>query len=135
SMFQPSGRAAQEIWNLWWLLLSIGTAVFLFVVVVLAVALFRRRQRPLPEWLQRWAGERLVVLAGIVMPAVLLLTVFGFTVRTLGVLSSPDRPVELVIHVVAHQWWWEVRYPQYGFVTANEIHIPSNQPVQFVLSS
>jgi cytochrome c oxidase subunit 2 len=36
--------------------------------------------------------------------------------------------------VIAHQWWWEVRYqgdPQSrSFVTANELHIPVGQPVQ-----
>jgi cytochrome c oxidase subunit 2 len=26
--------------------------------------------------------------------------------------------------VIAHQWWWEVRYPNSGVVAANEIHIP-----------
>ena len=26
--------------------------------------------------------------------------------------------------VVGHQWWWEVRYPGSGAVTANEIHVP-----------
>ena len=26
--------------------------------------------------------------------------------------------------VVAHQFWWEYRYPQYGFVAANELHVP-----------
>jgi cytochrome c oxidase subunit 2 len=25
---------------------------------------------------------------------------------------------------VGHQFWWEFRYPQYGFVTANELHVP-----------
>jgi len=26
--------------------------------------------------------------------------------------------------VIGHQFWWEFRYPKYGFVTANELHIP-----------
>ncbi len=34
---------------------------------------------------------------------------------------TPDRPPDLT--VIAHQWWWEVRYPG-GAVAANEIHIP-----------
>ncbi|MEO6966128.1 MAG: c-type cytochrome, partial [Acidobacteriaceae bacterium] len=26
--------------------------------------------------------------------------------------------------VVGHQWWWEFKYPKYGVVTANELHVP-----------
>ena len=26
--------------------------------------------------------------------------------------------------VVGHQWWWEIRYPDHGVVTANELHLP-----------
>jgi len=26
--------------------------------------------------------------------------------------------------VIGHQFWWEFRYPKYGVVTANELHIP-----------
>jgi cytochrome c oxidase subunit 2 len=35
---------------------------------------------------------------------------------------AANRQPDLI--VIGHQWWWEVRYPQTGVVTANEIHIP-----------
>ena len=35
---------------------------------------------------------------------------------------AANQPPDLI--VIGHQWWWEVRYPQTGVVTANEIHIP-----------
>ena len=41
----------------------------------------------------------------------------------------------LTIRVVGHMWWWEVRYPDQGIVTANEIHIPAGQPVRLELTS
>jgi cytochrome c oxidase subunit 2 len=28
--------------------------------------------------------------------------------------------------VVGHQWWWEIRYPELGIVTANELHVPAS---------
>jgi len=28
------------------------------------------------------------------------------------------------VTVVGHQWWWEIRYPDLGIVTANELHVP-----------
>jgi cytochrome c oxidase subunit 2 len=45
-------------------------------------------------------------------------------------MAADDR---LVIEVIGHQWWWEVNYPDQGFVTANEIHIPVGEPVQVQL--
>jgi cytochrome c oxidase subunit 2 len=32
-------------------------------------------------------------------------------------------------------WWWEVRYPEQGIVTANEIHVPAGQAVKLELTS
>ena len=40
-----------------------------------------------------------------------------------------------MIDVVGQEWWYEVRYPEQGFETANEIHIPIGQPVQVTLTS
>jgi cytochrome c oxidase subunit 2 len=33
----------------------------------------------------------------------------------------------LKLTLIGHQWWWEAQYPDYGFVTANEIHVPVSQ--------
>jgi len=32
----------------------------------------------------------------------------------------------LEVTAVGHQFWWEFRYPAYGVVTANELHIPAS---------
>ncbi|MGY3290883.1 cytochrome c oxidase subunit 2 [Bradyrhizobium sp. LM3.6] len=45
----------------------------------------------------------------------------------------------LTLKIIGHQWWWEVRYeddsPHRSFVTANEIRIPTGQPVKVELES
>ena len=41
----------------------------------------------------------------------------------------------LDVEVVGHQFWWEVRYPAFGVVTANEVHVPAGQDVRLRLSS
>ncbi|OZM76369.1 hypothetical protein CFP66_41230 [Pseudonocardia sp. MH-G8] len=48
-------------------------------------------------------------------------------------LAEPPRPPELTIEVVSHMWWWEARYPDTGFETANEIHVPVGEPVSLRL--
>jgi cytochrome c oxidase subunit 2 len=53
--------------------------------------------------------------------------------------ASASASDVLRIHVIGHQWWWEVRYQQPGstqqIVLANEIHLPIGRPAELVLSS
>jgi len=53
--------------------------------------------------------------------------------------DSAKADLKPQILVVGHQWWWEVHYlndnPSLQVTTANEIHIPSNQPVTIELES
>jgi cytochrome c oxidase subunit 2 len=44
-------------------------------------------------------------------------------------------PGELRVEVVGKRWWWDVRYPDDGVATANEIHIPVGRPVDVTLRS
>jgi cytochrome c oxidase subunit 2 len=96
----------------------------------LSGALWARANRPSARH-----GAKMIVAGGIIAPAVILLTVYGFTLSTLRALSMPAIAEELSIHVVGHQWWWEVRYPHQQFETANELHIPVGYPVEIILTS
>jgi cytochrome c oxidase subunit 2 len=68
------------------------------------------------------------------IPATILIALF--VVSDLYVMGQTDAPpadrTELKLTVVGHQWWWEVRYPESGVVTANEIHIPERTLVDVV---
>ena len=50
---------------------------------------------------------------------------------------SRRRKPALTIEVTGQQWWWKVRYlsddPSRIFTTANEIHIPTGEPVRIEL--
>jgi cytochrome c oxidase subunit II len=54
------------------------------------------------------------VAAGVVVPLAILLVVFGATVRAMRFVPTSAPPEALVIEVVGHQFWWEVRYPDRG---------------------
>ena len=46
----------------------------------------------------------------------------------------------LQVRIVGHRFWWEVRYPKYNIITANEIHVPvsylsAQRPVELTLAS
>ena len=133
SALAPQGPAAARIAGLWWFLLTLGGAVYLVVLVYLATALFRRRRGNNANSMER--GEKIVLYAGNIAPAIILAVVFGFTVATHNALAMPESAAANTIHVVGRQWWWEVRYPDQAIITANEIHIPAGEPVRLVLSS
>lgn len=143
SILDPQGTAAARIADLWWLLFGLAMAVLLFVLGFLALALFRRRAelrsdaRSEEEAAQREprGGTRVIVLAGIVGPAIILGVVYTATLWTMRALATPAIDEGLTIHVIGRLWWWEVQYPEQQFATANEIHIPVNRPVRLVLSS
>lgn len=70
------------------------------------------------------------------IPALILVAITVPTVRTIW-LTQPDKwpPGTLTIKVVAHQWWWEFQYPQYGINTADEVHLEAGREVHFELRS
>ena len=128
STLSPASRPAADIADLWWGMLIGGTVVFAVVTLLVLVAVLRRRSRPPDER----GGLRLVVWGGVVAPVVAIVTLFTFTLRTLPATSAPRGPTALTVEVTGRQWFWDVRYPASGALTANEIHIPVRTRVELV---
>lgn len=139
----PQGPAAQDIEHLWWLMLVLGTAVFLLFVVVLVIA-FRRRGDEEPPGHEARLSPWWLYGGGVALPAIGVLVVLVATVIVMQgnpeVVAS-DRGATggdgetVVIEAVASQFWWEFRYPGEDVVTATEMHIPAGEPVQLVIES
>ncbi len=119
SALDPGGPSAARLENLWWGLFAVGSLVVLIVAGGVARAVLRRRGDGVTP---RSGGERTVVVAGIAIPTLVLLGAFGVGVSVMQAEQAPPSDPVMTITVVGHQWWWEVRYPD--FTTANEIHIP-----------
>lgn len=149
SALAPRGTGAREIAVLWWVMFALGTAVMALVVVVLVRA-GRRRPATAPDApapatggggpdaadpaVER-AGNRWILWGGVVLPVVVVVPLSFLTLvigQRLWTLSTDDA---LEIEVVGHQYWWEVRYPETGAVTANEIHIPVGRNVHIRMTS
>lgn len=133
AVFEPRGPAARAIAELWWVMLALGAATFAIFAVVLVAAL-RRGSRSTEEPPQARPG-RLILLGGVVLPSVVLVIVLALTVRTMERIPNVASEGTLRIEVVGHRWWWEIRYPQHGIVTANEVHLPVGRRVEFRLTS
>jgi cytochrome c oxidase subunit II len=103
--------------------------VFVIVMVLTLAAVFRKPASGAATGL----GNRFIIVSGIILPSVILILLLLFSVHTSIALKRP--PEGILVRTVAHQWWWEVEYPEHGIRTANEIYIPIGQPVLLELSS
>jgi cytochrome c oxidase subunit 2 len=133
----PQGPVSEAMADLWWLMLGLGGVVFVAVVVALALGLFRRRPagEPSPDRQRPGSFGRWFVAGGVVVPLVILLVVFGATVRAMRFVPTSAPAEALVIEVVGHQFWWEVRYPDAGVTVRDELHLPVGRPVNLQLTS
>jgi cytochrome c oxidase subunit II len=143
SSLDPHSEAARSIDSLWWNML-IGSALGLGIIVVILAAAWVRRNRPGVPGVRD--GDRaalgVVLVLGIAVPVVVLATLFFFsdiflirkTTMPTASAAAGDRP-KLTVHVIGHQFWWEVRYPGGTAVTANEIHIPVRTPVRVLVDT
>jgi cytochrome c oxidase subunit II len=138
SPLDPKSEPARHIATLWWWMLAVAGVVFLGAVILLVASWFLRGRDGIP----RLGGSPrlttgVVVLFGMVIPIAVLVPLF--VVADLVVVKDTDAPgaatTALTVEVIAHQWFWEVRYPGTTAVTANELHIPARTRVNLVAKS
>jgi cytochrome c oxidase subunit 2 len=138
SPLSPHSPDSHDIAVLWWWMLGIATVVFLGAVALLALGWFRRGEAGLPLiGKSERANTALVVTFGMVIPALVLIPLFG--VSDIWLTNKTGAPAQgstaMTIRVIGHQWFWEVRYPGTTAVTANEIHIPARTRVNVVATT
>jgi cytochrome c oxidase subunit 2 len=138
SIISDKSPQAHGITVLWWWMLGVATIVFLGAVVLLTIAWFTRGTEGLPFLGQREPiNQGMVVVFGVAIPMVVLIALFGVSdVYLIGQTAPPNpRSTAMTVDVIGHQWWWEVRYPDTGAETANEIHIPVDTRVNVVATT
>ena len=122
-VFNAASPQAAAICSLFMVVLVICGIILAIVVGIVVVSLICFRQRSGSKDPQPYFGNRKLEIIWTVVPMLVILWLFVLTVRGMQESDPPtDQNSDLV--VIGHQWWWEVRYPQTGVVSANEIHIP-----------
>ncbi len=137
SALDPKGPAAAHIASLWWLMFGLGAVIWLLVVALMFAALARRRRgssETPPDSKGGDVGRKWVIRGGLILPIVVLAIVFGYSTYTLAAVQRQNG-ASVHIQVIARRWWWEVKYPDQGVITANEIHMPVGTDVQVELQS
>jgi cytochrome c oxidase subunit II len=143
NIFAPVGAPAETLNRTATLVLLICLGIFLVVGGLLLYAVIRYRHKPGDETSEppQVYGSTAIELAWTI-PPILIVTVLALaTARTVGEIQNAKftgDPVEVTI--IGHRFWWEVRYPKYNVVTANEIHVPVSylsapRPVDMTMGS
>jgi cytochrome c oxidase subunit II len=130
-VLEPAGRFARIPDQLWDLTFAIAAVIFFLVEGALVYALVKYRHRPGRRAAQFHGNTRLEIVLTAV-PTLILAGLAVPTLRTIFTLGSNPSGA-MPIRVVAHQFWWEFSYPEQGFKTANEMHIPTNRTVRLTL--
>ncbi len=124
SVLKPVTTEGSYILSSFYIVLGIAAVIFLIVagLTVYATIRFRRRQGRVAK--QFSENVRLEIL-WISIPLLIVIGLFILAVRVMYLVNPPMFGNKPDLTVVAHQWWWELHYPQSGGVTAaNEIHLP-----------
>lgn len=136
SALDGKGPEARRIAGVSWLMFGMAAVVYVVVAGFIVVAIVRGRRRPddSAKPAREPKDDTFIWFGGIVAPVVILAVLAVVTIRTTQDLRAVEQG-ELRIQVVAKRWWWDVRYPDAGVATANEIHIPAGRPIDIELTS
>jgi len=131
SVLSPAGPDAVLLSRFGWVLFAVGAAIFLFVAGLICASVVRKRRR---SW-----SRRLVVGGGLVLPLPLLASLMFWSGWQASMLTWPFSGTRIQVTVVAHMWWWEVRYRDSvsgrEAVLANELRLPAGERVYLALGA
>lgn len=136
SILQPAGESARLIVWLWWGMFSWFSLV-LFVVVGLWIWALFRKGPVLDAQGERRVSKRWIIGGGVILPLVSVTVLLLFAIpmgHRVLVLAPADQPL-MPIEVKAHRFWWEVNYPGTGVITANQLQLPVDVPIEFQLTT
>lgn len=131
SALAPFGEDAANIQ-----VLTIVMVVGALVIATAVAALMIWALRLPADRLTLPGGERLILIAGGIIPAVVLA---GLLIYSLPTMRPRDVSTgDLAVTVTGEQFWWRVRYEPFGAASvtdANEIRIPTGRTVRLRLLS
>ena len=127
SIFAPVSTPAAKEADLATMVLILSAVVFVVVGGLIAYSVVRFRapaaeQGPEPPQVY---GSAQIEAAWTVVPLIIVLVLMLATGRVIHeIQAAPQPPNAIEATVVGRQWWWEIRYPKLGVITANELHVP-----------
>jgi cytochrome c oxidase subunit II len=133
SLLSPDSTPAHDIYKLSIFVMSICAAIFVVVFSLILYAAFKFRARPADDGHEppQIYGSNQVELAWTVIPILIVVVLFLASARVIHAVEDATFPPNAIeVTAIGHQFWWEFQYPGYGFITANELHVPVSPPGQ-----
>jgi cytochrome c oxidase subunit 2 len=143
SIFDPASTPAHDIYHLSLFVMAICAAIFVVVFSLIIYAAIKYRRRASDDDCEppQVYGSNQVELAWTVIPVLIVVVLFLASARVIHAIEDAQFPPDAIdVTATGHQFWWEFQYPKYGFVTANELHVPvsangQSLPIHIVLLS
>jgi cytochrome c oxidase subunit 2 len=127
NIFSPASTHAETILKVSDLTLVITALIFVtvFSLLVYVVRKFKSRADDDGREPAQVYGSTQIEMAWTIIPSLIVIVLFLAAARVIASVQNKPEPANAVeVTVVGHQYWWEYRYPQFHFVTANELHVP-----------
>lgn len=130
NIFKPLATPASSEFTIAILTLAITGAIFVVVGGLIVYTMWRYRRKPGRDDAHQEPpqvyGSNQIEAAWTVIPILIVFVLLGVSARMIRAIENASPPKEtLHTTIIGHQWWWEIRYPDFGVVTANEIHVPA----------
>ncbi len=136
AMSQSSSSEAYNINNLFVNFLILSGIIVFIVAGMVVVGGYRYRRKVRPDEPPQITGNKRLELLWTILPFLTVTFFFVLTVRSMKQINRPFKGKENPdIVVIAHQWWWDIRYPKENVITANELHIPAGKKLRMRIES
>jgi len=139
-LFDPKGPTAETQMDL----IILTTLIMLIVVIPVTIMgvwfpYKYRKGNKKNEYKPDWEHSNKIEFFVWVIPIVIIVILSYFTYITSHSVD-PRKPIEsdkkpLVVQVVAMDWKWLFIYPEHEIATVNELYIPVDTPIEFLVTS
>lgn len=131
----PRGPVAQTQTGLLLYTLYVAIGIGVSVTAALLYTIFRFRARPGQTGVPRQIrGNHRLEVIWTLIPILILISVAFPTVEAAFSTSTPPDG-SLTVRATGYRWWFAFEYPGLGIVTANELRIPTGQPIRLEITS
>ncbi|MBB5959878.1 cytochrome c oxidase subunit 2 [Saccharothrix tamanrassetensis] len=140
----PQAERMRELWT-WSVVAALAVGVIVWGLILWSIAFHRKKSEELPRQVAYNLPLELVL---IVVPTIIVAVLFYFTAVTQNYVTKKTGDPDVTVDVVAFQWNWEFKYPQYKTDRADQpvstigssgeiplLVLPQGRSVRFNLSS
>ncbi|MFP3853924.1 MAG: cytochrome c oxidase subunit II [Anaerolineales bacterium] len=134
-MPERAASRSDAVDQLFQVMIGVATVIFLLVEGALVYAVFRfRAKEEDTEDAPAVHGNASLEVVWTLIPAIIVVVIGVYSFRVLTEIEAPAEN-EMVVEVIARQFAWEFRYPEYDNLSSGELHLVVDRPTRFEITS